>query len=44
MRRADQQVMRGCVLVVIETMNKAAGLGTDDQLSAACAVYADIWK
>ena len=32
------------VIAVIDSLNKVAELGIDDQLSAVCATYVETWR
>ena len=44
--RIKDALMMGhqCVIVVVDSLNKAAGLGIDDQISAACSAYVEAWR
>jgi hypothetical protein len=33
-----------CVIVVVDSINRLAELGIDDQLNAACAAYVEAWR
>jgi hypothetical protein len=33
-----------CVIVVVDSINRLANLGIDEQLNAACAAYVEVWR